>query len=80
MRTKYVHQVTAYCLDILMQEAFQQRNIADTSQQWDFIFWQRHMEDKNPTLKYWSLVLDMELHLLLLPYFNRVDVTVVLLT
>ena len=60
VRTKYVHQVTARCLDILMHEAFQQRNIADASQQWDFIFWQRHMEDKNPTFKYWSLVLDME--------------------
>ena len=32
VRTKYVHQVTACCLDILMYEAFQQRNIADISQ------------------------------------------------
>lgn len=30
VRTKYVHQVTACCLDIFMHEAFQQRNITDT--------------------------------------------------
>ena len=30
-RTKYLRQVTACCLDILMHKAFEQRTIADTS-------------------------------------------------
>ena len=65
VRTKYINQVTAFCLDILMHEAFQQRNITDRSQQWDFISCQRHIEDKNSTFKYWSLVLELVFHLLI---------------
>ena len=37
VRTNYVHQLNACYLDILMHKAFQQRNITDASQQWDFI-------------------------------------------
>ena len=65
MRSKYVHQVTACCLDILVHEAFEQINITDTIQQWDFISWQIHIQDINPTFKYWSLIFEMDLHLLL---------------
>ena len=65
VRTNYVHQLNACYLDILMHKAFQQRNITDASQQWDFIYCQEHMKSKNPTLKYWSLVLEVLLHLLL---------------
>ena len=65
VRTKHVNQVTACCLDILVQEAFQKRNITDTSQQRDFISWQRYIEDQSSTFKYWSLVLEMVFHLLI---------------
>ena len=30
VRIKYVHQIIAFCLGILMHEALQQKNIADT--------------------------------------------------
>ena len=63
-KTKYVHQVTAKALDILMIDAFHKSSI-DVSKQHTFNEWRKEIESCSPQFKFWSIALRMELHYLL---------------
>ena len=69
-KTKYVHQVAAKFLYILMIDAFQKSSI-NVSKQRTFSKRYREMESCSPQLKFWSIALRMELEYLLLPWAVR---------
>ena len=63
-KTKYVYQVTAKALNILMIDAFQKSSI-DVSRQHPFDEWRKEMESRSPQFKFWSIALRIELNYLL---------------
>ena len=63
-KTKYVHQVTAKALHILMIDAFQ-KSFTHVSKQHTFDEWCKEMESRSPKFKFWSVALRMELDYIL---------------
>lgn len=66
-RTRNAHQVTAACLFILQHRAYDMytESNADVHEQLDFDQWCKKQEDSHPQFKYWSIVLELELHILM---------------
>ena len=66
MKTRYAHQVTVVVLNILLQDMY---NMTNTDQSIDV--WMECASKRNPTFKYWSLIMKFEQLILLFVRAHR---------
>ena len=64
--TRYAHQVTACCLYIMMQRAYDRymEGLGEDESPLTFENWRHQKNAENPQFKYWSITLDLELTIL----------------
>ena len=65
-RTRYAHQVTACCMYIMMQRAYDRymEGLGEDESPLTFENWRHQKIAENPQFKYWSITLDLELTIL----------------